>query len=101
MSHVLTLCASCPFGQSLLAENLRVDGYIVTRTACMSGCTRASTLAFRAAGKTAYLFGEIEQSDMAAILTFARAYLASPDGSFADARIFEALRTKVIARIPG
>jgi len=68
---------------------------------CMSGCTRDQTVAFRAAGKTAYLFGKITEADVPDLQNFAHAYAASPDGSFADARIFGALRTKAIARIPG
>lgn len=68
---------------------------------CMSGCTRDQTVAFRAAGKTAYLFGNITAADLPDLQNFAQAYAASPDGSFADARILGGLRTKAIARIPG
>ena len=100
MNHVLTICASCPLGQSGLADRLVIDGFQITQTQCMSGCTKPSTLAFRAPGKTAYLFGEIMESDLADVLTFAKSYLNSADGTFADARIFGALRTKAIARIP-
>ena len=101
MSHVLTICASCPLGRAGFADRLAIEGYRIMQTECMSGCTKPSAIAFRALGKTAYLFGDIEESDMADILTFAKAYLASPDGSFEDARLFGALRTKAIARIPG
>ena len=101
MIHVLTLCATCPLGQGDFIEKLAVAGFEVRKTACMSGCTRPSTVAFRAIGKTAYLFGDIEQFDLADLLTFARAYLAAPDGNFPDARMFGTLRAKAIARIPG
>jgi predicted metal-binding protein len=67
----------------------------------MSGCTRPSTLAFRAPGKTTYLFGDLRAEDLADLLTFARLYAASPDGTFQDARPLGALRSKAIARIPG
>lgn len=67
----------------------------------MSGCTRPSTLAFRAPGKVAYLFGEIGAGDLPDLLTFARLYLASADGALGDARPLGALRTKALARIPG
>ena len=73
----------------------------VRQVDCMSGCTRPSALAFRAPGKVAYLFCEITAADLPDIVTFARLYLASPDGNFADARPLGALRTKAIARIPG
>lgn len=101
MSHVMTLCASCPLGQSGFAAGLTLTGYEIRLTDCMSGCTRPSTLAFRAPGKTAYLFGQITEADWPDLQVFAAAYLDSADGRFADARIFGGLRMKAIARIPG
>lgn len=105
MSHTVTLCRSCPLGRAgFLAElssalkNLPIT---LQETECMSGCTRPSTLAFRAPGKTAYLFGDLTAVDLPDLRTFAEAYLASTDGTFADARPFGALRTKALARIPG
>ncbi len=105
--HVATVCRSCPAGQSGLAEDLRrafAEAQLdigLRETDCMSGCLRASALAFRAPGKTAYLFGEISDADLPDILTFARLYLDAPDGNFADTRPLGSLRTKAIARIPG
>lgn len=101
MSHVLTLCGTCKLGQGDFAETLTLPGFTIARTDCMSGCTRPSTIAFRAPGKVAYLFGEITEADRAEIETFAAAYKASSDGTFPDARIFGGLRMKAIARIPG
>ncbi len=101
MTHTITICATCKLGQGEFAANLTLPGYRVTTTECMSGCTRPSTLAFRADGKTAYLFGDITEADLADIVTFAAAYKTSTDGTFADARMFGALRTKAIARVPG
>ncbi len=106
-AHVATVCRSCPAGRADLADALRA-GFAATNldvdlreTDCMSGCIRASALAFRAPGKTAYLFGEISTADLPEILTFARLYLESPDGNFGDARPLGLLRAKAIARIPG
>lgn len=99
-THVVTLCASCPLGRGGFAKELDLPGFSLQTTECMSGCTRPSTLAFRAPGKTAYLFGQITAEDLADLRIFAAAYLASPDGNFADARIFGGLRMKAIARIP-
>lgn len=104
---VATVCALCPAGEVGFAGQLRAAlgqaglAIEVRETGCMSGCTRQSTLAFRAPGRMAYLFGEITLADLPDLLTFARLYLASPDGDLADARPLGALRTKVIARIPG
>lgn len=105
--HIATVCASCPAGLGGLAGRLRRAfddaglAVVVRETDCMSGCTRQSTLAFRAQDKMAYLFGEIAESDLTDLLTFARLYLASADGVLADARPLGALRGKAIARIPG
>lgn len=103
----ITLCASCVLGQSGFAVPLSdalTDAGIAHRialTECLSGCTRASTISFRATGKTAYLFGDLVPDDLAGLVTFARHYAATPDGTFADARVLGQLRTKAIARIPG
>jgi predicted metal-binding protein len=104
---IVTLCQSCALGQTGFAEPLRVAlaeaGLQATfqTTDCMSGCARPSTCAFRAPGKTAYLFGDLTADDLPDLLTFARHYAASADGNLADARVLGALRMKAIARIPG
>lgn len=104
---VATVCASCPAGQSGLAKTLRAALALrqlpleVQEVDCMSGCTRPSSVAFRAPGKTAYLFGEITPDDLPDLLTFARLYLDSADGNLSDARPLGGLRAKAIARIPG
>lgn len=105
-THAATICASCPAGQAgfgaalkagFAAQSLPIE---LRETECMSGCTKPSTLAFRAPGKTAYLFGDISEQDLPDILIFARLYLASSDGNLDDARLIGALRTKAVARIP-
>ena len=73
----------------------------VAEVACMSGCTRAQTVAFREVGKVAYLFGDIGDADIPDLRNFAMLYAASDDGNFEDARHLGALRTKALARIPG
>lgn len=108
---VITVCASCGAGLALapaLAEALAEEavraggpGAVVRETDCMSGCTRPGTVAFRAPGKTAYLFGDLGPADIADLCRFARLYHASDTGTFADARPLGALRLKAIARIPG
>lgn len=102
----VTLCSSCALGQAgfadilqaaCLAHGLKIAVALID---CMSGCARASTVAFRSPGKTAYLFGDITAQDLPDLINFSRLYKASPDGNFADARELGALRTKAIARIP-
>ena len=83
---------------ALTEAGLRVA---VEKIDCMSGCARPSTVAFRAEGKTAYLFGDVGEADLPDLVTFVRLYLASADGNLADARPLGALREKAIARIPG
>lgn len=105
--HSILVCASCPAGQACLARQLAqaldaagITGFAVQAGACMSGCARPSAVAFRAAGKTAYLFGDITAEDLPALVIFARLYAAAPDGDLADARPLGALRFKALARIP-
>ena len=103
----ITLCHSCALGQggfgAEMSAALSQAGIPaqVRGVDCLSGCTRASTLAFRAPGKVAYLFGDLTRADLSDLVIFARAYAASADGIFADARFLGALRTKALARIPG
>jgi predicted metal-binding protein len=107
MTHRVTICRSCRMGQDglalALARALEAAGLacLVAETECMSGCTRPATLAFRAPGKTAYLFGDISRDDLPDLVTFARLYLDAPDGNLPDARPLGALRLKAMARIPG
>lgn len=103
----VTVCRSCPAGRAGLAALLRAASAqagldaSVEETDCMSGCTRPSTIAFRAEGKTAYLFGDLTPDDLPGLLVFLKLYRDAPDGNFADARPLGALREKAIARIPG
>ncbi|KEJ90507.1 DUF1636 family protein [Sulfitobacter donghicola] len=98
----LFVCTTCTKNsQSFLEEvqaalpKLNVEGID-----CMSGCTRAQTVAFRSGGKVAYLFGDVTKADIPLLETFSALYDASPDGTFQDARVLGDLRHKAIARIP-
>ncbi len=103
----ITLCQSCALGRegfhAALSAALTRAGVQATLSGvdCMSGCTRPSTLAFRAAGKVAYLFGDLAAADLPDLVTFARAYQDSADGTFHDTRFLGGLRSKALARIPG
>ena len=104
---MITVCGSCEFGRAGFAELLSsallkagLDSPVKT-VECMSGCQRPSTCSFRSPGKTAYLFGDLSNSDLADLVRFAEVYEESVDGNFEDARVIGGLRFKAIARIPG
>ena len=96
------VCTSCTADCDFLAVvRAGLPDVEVAGIDCMSGCTRAQTVAFRAPGKVAYLFGEITEADMDDLRRFVTLYANSANGTFADARVLGGLRTKSIARIPG
>lgn len=97
------VCTSCtPDSHALLEQFQRALPEVqVTGIDCMSGCSRAQTVAFRAPGKTVYLFGDITDADLPELRGFMHHYAASQDGSFPDARVLGDLRLKALARIPG
>ena len=96
------VCTSCTNdGGFLDVVRAELPDVTVEGIDCMSGCTRAQTVAFRAPGKVAYLFGEITEADMYDLRRFVALYAASSDGTFPDARMLGGLRLKAIARIPG
>ena len=103
----ISVCGTCPLGKAGFAKSLRLACASlpftaeVDEVACMSGCARESAVAFRTPGKVAYLFGDLTTADLAELLNFAKHYHASPDGTFADARVLGPLRMKALARIPG
>ncbi|UWR15225.1 DUF1636 domain-containing protein [Sulfitobacter sp. M368] len=98
----LLVCRTCsPDGSFVDVARRALPELEVRGVDCMSGCTRAQTVAFRSPGKVAYLFGEITEANIEELRSFARLYDASDDGTFADARVLGELRTRAIARIPG
>ena len=103
----VSLCDGCPLGRSGFATRLQhalAEAHVaatVSGIACMSGCARESTAAFRARGKVAYLFGDLTEADLDDLVRFAALYAASRDGIFPDARPLGNLRAKALARIPG
>ena len=97
------VCTSCTLGQAGFLERVRValPDVDVAGIDCMSGCADDQTVAFRAPGKVAYLFGDITDADLPALETFSKLYAGSIDGTFKDARVLGDLRMKALARIPG
>lgn len=102
MTVRMYVCTTCTANSGAFAQTLKASMPIdVIEVACMSGCANAQTVAFRMAGKVAYLFGGLVDSDIPDLQKFATLYAASDDGHFEDARPLGTLRTKALARIPG
>lgn len=97
------VCADCPGGAARL-EAVRAalagSGWRVAASACLSGCRSEGTVAVRAEGKMAYLFGPVTEADLPGLAAFVPLYEAAPDGAIADARPLGLLRLRALARIP-
>ncbi len=109
METKITICSGCRAGDEPargfgLADRLRGlvgSGVDVGLTDCMIVCGQPVTVSFRAPGKAAYLFAGVDPDTMADNLaTFARLYMASPDGIVDDVRPCGDLRFRLIGRIP-
>lgn len=74
----------------------------VRATACMSGCSRACTVALQAAGKASYLFGDLppDAETAAQVLACAQLHALSADGQLDRAARPERLRNGILARLP-
>ena len=98
----LLVCTTCSTDGGFVGVMRRALPELeVTGVDGMSGGAQAQTVAFRAPGKVAYLFGHITAADTPDLRNFAQLYAATEDGTFKDARVLGNLRTKAIARIPG
>jgi len=110
--HVLFICTTCKAGTAepylglgliagLAAADSLPAGFQVIGTACMSGCTRPCTAAFRAPGKATYMFGDLDPAtDVPALAEFAHTYVARPDGQTRMLERPKLLRRKTMGRIP-
>lgn len=113
--HQILVCQSCRHLDRAcqpgleLVQKLRVaiaaagleDGFEVSGTACMAGCERPCTVAWRATAKATYLFGDIDpETDIEDLVTFARAYQRQEDGWTSAADRPGKLAEHVLARIP-
>ncbi|MEO0356762.1 MAG: DUF1636 family protein, partial [Pseudomonadota bacterium] len=78
--HFMLVCSRCQGADHAAALANDVANRLPTRfriqlVDCMAGCTRPTTVAFQAAGKTQYLFGDIASpSDLTALVDFAHQY---------------------------
>ena len=77
-------------------------GLQVRGTACMSGCSRACTVALQAPGKPTYYFGDLTADVETAtqVLACARLHLQSVDGVLPRNARPERLRAGILAKLP-
>ncbi len=70
--------------------------------ACLSGCTRACTVAFQAPGKYTYFFGDLIAAGITAaqVLGCAQLHAYSTDGNLLRKERPERLRSGILARLP-
>ena len=106
--HRITVCSTCEgmdgkgFATKLRAA-LAGAGlkYAVRDFDCMSNCARPLSVAFSAAGKATYLFGDVDTGrDLEDVIAFASLYAKSVDGWIEDARPAGRLRHCLIGRVP-
>ena len=81
------------------ASAARLDDVVLVD--CMQVCGRPVAVAFRGAGKAAYLFAGVDPvAQVEEIVVFAGLYAAAKDGIIADARPCGQLRLCLVGRIP-
>lgn len=104
----IAICSRCAAGEKLgaaLAARLSplgpAHGFHVESVACFAGCDRPLAVAFTAPAKASFLFGDINpDSDVEALLSFARLYATRPGGWCSESDRPTGLRGKTLARIP-
>jgi len=82
---------------SPLQPGVRLRGF-----ACLNSCSRACTVAYQAAGKHSYCFGDLlPDADTAAqVLACAALHAASVDGNLPRSERPERLRSGILLRLP-
>jgi predicted metal-binding protein len=88
-----------------LADYPLADEFQVEAVSCMGACNRPCVVAFAAAGKSTYLFGDLSHSESLSeiaqsILACASLYQSKSDGVMKWAERPERLRKSVIGIIP-
>ncbi len=90
---------------ALLVRELDGDplaGLQLRGLACMSGCSRACTVALQAPGKFTYYFGDLapDAETAAQVIACAQQHQGSADGTLARNARPERLRSGILARLP-
>jgi predicted metal-binding protein len=77
------------------------EDFEVTGTACLAGCDRPCTVAWRASAKATWLFGDIDPDEpIDDLIAFSRLYAALEDGWMAGSDCPPRLCRSTLARIP-
>ncbi len=109
---VITICTTCRKAEAapdfrpgaVLAdalEALPASGIMIRRTQCLSVCTRACTAALSGPGRYTFLFGDLDpERDGPALVEMAQAMAGQPFGFVPWKARPEALRSRIIARVP-
>jgi predicted metal-binding protein len=87
---------------ALAQDDGQCAGVQVRGFACLSGCSRACTVAFQAPGKHSYLFGDLaaDAQTAAQVLACAQLHARSADGTLPRNERPERLRNGILARLP-
>jgi predicted metal-binding protein len=106
-AYAIVVCSRCRAGAAApdltarLALHATAGGFRVDTVACLAGCERPLAVAFTAASKATFLFGDIDPArDVDALLAFGRQYRDLPDGWCNEGQRPVGLRGKTLARIP-
>jgi predicted metal-binding protein len=109
---VITICTTCRKAEAapdyrpgaVLADAvdaLQASGVVIRRTQCLSVCTRACTAALSGAGQYTFLFGDLDpERDAKALVDMAQAMAGQSFGFVPWKLRPEALRSRIIARVP-
>ena len=83
-------------------EDAQQARILVRGMACLSGCTRACTVALQAPGKYTYFFGDLVADGVTAtqVLACAQLHAYSTDGNLLRKERPERLRSGILARLP-
>ena len=87
---------------SALDGGTRHAGLQLRAQACLSGCSRACTVALQAQGKCSYYIGDLvaDAETAAQVIACALAHRHSVDGNLARKERPERLRAGILARLP-
>jgi len=114
MGATLHVCITCRAGtvpeegqpcpgarlHAALSQEAAPEGVRIRPVECLSACGKGPAIALSAPGSWSYIHGPMQPEDSAAILAFAAAYAATPDGIVPWRERPALFRKHVIARLP-